>query len=271
MLTLFRNVFAPPRHLILLVIAGWLGMVLADGRARKGNIGESALDALILSMLVAFVAGGRLLFVAAHFAAFVASPVSLLSPNVNSFDTWGALAIAAIVGAIVIQRRQLPLWQTLDLLAPLFAALMIGLSLSHLASGYAFGAEADLPWSIQLWGAPRHPTQLYELLAALLTLCVIWFWKRWARPGSIFLVWLALAAAGRLIVEGFRGDSTLVFGGLRLAQIIAWAVLAAALLGLELLARFRNHEDAPALQSPAPQPQAVSTKKRTAVRRGDAP
>ncbi len=237
MLNLFRAIFAPPRDLILLLLAGWLGLALSDCRAKASMLGEKSFDTLVFTMLTAFVIGGRVLFLAAHSAAFVASPLSLFSLNLDLFDVWGALAAAAIAAAIVIQRKRLPAWETLDLLVPLFAALGVGLGLSHLASGAAFGSEAHLPWSIELWGAMRHPTQIYELVASLLMLGIVWFWRPAYQPGSIFLMWLALAAGSRLIVEGFRGDSTLVLGGLRLAQILAWMVLAGSLVALELRQR----------------------------------
>ncbi len=232
---LFRAVFAPPRDLILLLLAGWFGLWLADRRAKATAIGERAFDSVVFTMAIAFVVGGRLLFLAAHWAAFAASPASLFSPSRDMFDTWGGLAAAAIAGAVAMQQKRLPALQTLDLLAPLLAALGVGMGLSHLASGAAFGSEAHLPWSIELWGAPRHPTQVYELIAALIVLGAVWFWQPRLKSGGRFLLWLALAAASRLLIEGFRGDSTLVFGGLRAAQIIAWFLLAAALVGLEAL------------------------------------
>ncbi len=246
---LFRAVFAPPRDLILLLLAGWLGLWLADRRAKAGGIGERALDEVVFGMAIAFIIGGRILFLAAHWTAFTASPASILSLNRDLFDLWGGVAAAAIAAAVVVQRRGLPAWQVLDLLAPLLAALGVGASLSHIASGAAFGSEAHLPWSIQLWGAERHPTQAYELIAALIALGIIWFWQRNLEPGSRFLLWVALAAASRLIIEGFRGDSTLVFGGLRLAQVVAWMLLAAALLGLELLQTRKSIQPEAAISS----------------------
>jgi prolipoprotein diacylglyceryltransferase len=80
-----------------------------------------------------------------------------------------------------------------------------------------------------LWNAARHPSQIYELLASLLIFCLLWFNKANLRPGLLFLNFAALTAGARLFLEAFRGDSTLIFGGLRLAQIIAWAILAVAL------------------------------------------
>jgi prolipoprotein diacylglyceryltransferase len=68
------------------------------------------------------------------------------------------------------------------------------------------------------------------LIAALLIFGLIWFRKSDTPAGSDFLLFAALTAAARLFLEAFRGDSTLILGGLRQAQVIAWAVLAAALL-----------------------------------------
>ncbi len=236
MLELFRAVFATPRDLILIVAAGWVGLALADRRAKQTAIGEKAVDSLTFAMVVTFVLGGRLLYAVEHISAFVSSPASILSLNIGLFDLWGALASAAVAAAVVMQRRHLPVWQVLDLLAPFLAALSVGLALSHIATGAAFGRETNVPWAIDLWGAQRHPTQVYELLAGLVILGIVWFYgRRGTLPGKTFLLWLAAAAGSRLVIEGFRGESTLVFGGLRLAQIIAWVVLAAALAGLEFI------------------------------------
>jgi prolipoprotein diacylglyceryltransferase len=245
MLSLFRAIFAPPRDLILVLLAAWIGLALADRRARKTPIGEKAFDVLVFVMLAAFALGGQLLAFAAHWAAFSSSPASILSLNKDLFDLWGGMASAAIAAAVVIQRKRLPAWQALDLLSVLLAALSVGLALSHLASGAAFGRTTDLPWAIQLWGARRHPTQVYELVAGLITFAAIWFWNAGVQPGRRFLWWLALTALGRLVIEGFRGDSTLLLGGVRLAQVVAWIVLAGALAVLELLqARGRKEPDA---------------------------
>jgi prolipoprotein diacylglyceryltransferase len=119
----------------------------------------------------------------------------------------------------------------------LFAALAVGLSLSHLAAGSAFGRPTDLPWGLELWNEIRHPTQIYEFVSALLIFGIIWLQKMDRPAGSTFLAFAALTAAARLFLEAFRGDSTLVLGGLRLAQILAWAVLAIVLFASESIRR----------------------------------
>jgi prolipoprotein diacylglyceryltransferase len=103
------------------------------------------------------------------------------------------------------------------------------LHLAHLAAGTAFGSPTDLPWGIELWNARRHPTQAYELLAALVIFCVVWFRKTNVPAGVLFLNLIALSAGARLFFEAFRGDGVPVFEGFRLNQIAAWIVLAIAL------------------------------------------
>jgi phosphatidylglycerol:prolipoprotein diacylglycerol transferase len=111
----------------------------------------------------------------------------------------------------------------------------MGLALAHLAAGTAFGKPTTLPWGIDLWNAKRHPTQIYELIVSLLIFGILWFRKNGYPGGSEFLLFTALTAGARLFLETFRGDSILVFGGVRLAQVIAWILLGAALIANEAL------------------------------------
>jgi phosphatidylglycerol:prolipoprotein diacylglycerol transferase len=127
------------------------------------------------------------------------------------------------------------LWSTLDALTPLFASLAVGLSLSHLAAGTAFGSPTSLPWGFDLWNAVRHPTQIYEFIGSLLILGFIWLRKKDSPVGSAFIWFAALTSAARLFLEAFRGDSTLVLSGFRLAQILAWIVLAVAFFAHEMV------------------------------------
>jgi phosphatidylglycerol:prolipoprotein diacylglycerol transferase len=233
MIALFRSLFAPPRHLILVLVALWFGLALSEKRADRQSISRDILNNLVYSSLFGYIVGGRVLFALANYSAFEASPLSLFSINIDLFDPAGALITALLVGFVYGQRQKQRWWSILDVLTPLFAILAIGLSLSNLAAGTAFGSQTDLPWGITLWNARRHPTQIYELIAALLVFAVIWFREPKSSLGSTFLSFAALTAAARLFLEAFRGDSTLVFGGLRLAQIVAWVVLALTLMAVE--------------------------------------
>ncbi|GAB4459730.1 MAG: prolipoprotein diacylglyceryl transferase [Anaerolineales bacterium] len=225
MIEAFRSLFAPPRHFILLVAALWVGLTLAEKRSERHGVSKEQLNNLTFYALIAYVVGGRLLFALSNLSAFSQSPFSVFSPNPDLFDPTGGLVVAILVALIYGQRQKLQLWGTLDALTPIFAILAIGLHLADLAAGTAFGSPTTLPWGIDLWNAARHPAQLYELLASLLIFGWLWSRKADSPNGLLFLNFTALTAGARLFLEAFRGDSTPVFGGLRLAQIAAWTVL----------------------------------------------
>ena len=237
MINLFYDLFAPPRHLILLLVAMWMGLALSERRSARHGISKDVLNNIVFYSVIGYILGGRLLFAVSNLSAFTKSPLSLFSINIDLFDPLGALVVAVLVGFVYGYRQKLPMWGTLDALAPLFAIFAVGLSLSHLAAGTAFGSPTTLPWGMELWNATRHPSPLYELLASLLTFSLLWFPKRDLRPGILFLTFTALTAGSRLFLEAFRGDSTLVFGEFRLAQIVAWIVLAAVLFASESIRR----------------------------------
>jgi prolipoprotein diacylglyceryltransferase len=52
-----------------------------------------------------------------------------------------------------------------------------------------------------------------------------------------FLAFTASSAAVRLFLEAFRGDSLLTDNGLRVAQLLAWAVLAISLVAVHRIQR----------------------------------
>lgn len=237
MITFFRSIFAPPRHLILPLVALWVGLWLAEKRTQQHGISKDSLSNIFFYGLFGYVLGGRLLYALANYPFFVDSPRSLFSRDLNLFDPLGAFAVACIVALVYGSRQKLSFWSTLDALTPVCAALAVGLSLAHLAAGSAFGSPTDLPWGIRLWNEIRHPTQIYELIASLLVFAVLWLRRTESPAGTVFLVFLALTAASRLFLEAFRGDSTLLPGGLRLAQVIAWGVLAVAFFAIEWIHR----------------------------------
>jgi phosphatidylglycerol:prolipoprotein diacylglycerol transferase len=233
MLTLFRNLFSPPRHMILLVAAAWIGLTFAEKRAERYGISKDELNNITFYGLLAFIVGGRLSFVLQNISIFLKSPTGIISINPDIFDPIGAIAVAVMVALIYGQHRNLPLWPTLDALTPFFAILFIGIGLSHLAAGTAFGKETDLLWGIDLWNATRHPTQIYETLASLLIFGLLWFQKQNPRPGILFLTFVSLTAASRLFTEAFRGDNAFIFNNLNQNQVMAWVILAASFLFLE--------------------------------------
>lgn len=229
MIESFRAIFAPPRDLILLAAALWIGLALAEKRSERHGVSKDALNNLVFYSLFGYLLGGRILFALANYSAFVNSPLNIFSLNVDLFDSIGGISMGILAGCIYGKKQNLSFWNALDAITPILATTAIGLHLSHLAAGTAFGSPTTLPWGIELWSATRHPTQIYELLASLIIFALIWFRKSGLSPGALFLNFAALTAGARLFLEAFRGDSVLIFGGVRLAQVVAWVAMATAI------------------------------------------
>ena len=235
MIALFQSLFTPPRHMILLILALWAGLTLAERRAERHSIPKEHLSNLVFYACLAYILGGRLAFVLENLSVFAQSPFDILSLSPSIFDASGAALAALLTSLIYAYRQKLPPWSLLDALTPVFGALAIGLGLSHLAAETAYGKLTGLPWGIEMRGATRHPSQIYETAASLLTFGLIWFKKADARLGALFLTFAALTAAARLFLEALRGDSAFIPGGFRLAQLIAWAALALCFILYEYL------------------------------------
>lgn len=226
----FRNLFAPPRHMILVVLALWGGLALAENRSERHGLAKDDLSNLVFYCVLAYILGGRIGFVLENLSIFSQSPLDIFSLSPNIFDVLYAGFVALLAGMIYLRRRGLPLWGTLDALTPVFALLAVGVALSHLAAETAYGKPTDLPWGIQMRNAVRHPSQIYESAASLLTFGLIWFRRPGPPPGILFLTFAALTAGWRLFLEAYRGDSTFILDGVRAAQVAAFAVLAISFL-----------------------------------------
>ncbi|MDH5507732.1 MAG: prolipoprotein diacylglyceryl transferase, partial [Anaerolineae bacterium] len=150
-----------------------------------------------------------------------------------------------VSGLIYGQRKGLRLRPTLDALTPVLAVLAIALAMANAASGKAFGAASELPWAIQLWGAMRHPTQIYQLLAAgWIAWCVAPSRTENQQPeGTLFTKFVIYSAAAHLFLEAFRGDSILLPNGWRSTQVLAWSILAIGLWAYGRL-QYPNHTEA---------------------------
>jgi prolipoprotein diacylglyceryltransferase len=227
---------ALPAPQIIMLVGFWLAYDLSERHSSYFKVNPSRISTLILVALLAGFAGARLAYAAQSFSAFRESPLSLLALRPEMLNPVGGWLAAILAAAWYARSRAMPLWPVLDTLTTLFAVLAVTLGLSHLAAGSAFGAPTRLPWAIQLWGENRHPSQVYETLAAVFAVALTWPGGRISdrsrqagSQGLRFWVFLAVSALARIFLESFRGDSILLMDMIRQAQVIAWGVLALSL------------------------------------------
>ncbi len=223
----------------LLLLAGiWWGITMVDREARRQALPNNLYTSMAVYGLLAGIVGARLGYALPFLEIYLRGPLSLFSLNFNTLAPREGLITALLISFVFAHRKKLPLWATLDTFMLGLAAFNIFYGLAHLSSGGAFGAPTSVPWAIELWGARRHPMQLYEILLAVFLLLMLQILKtRSPFHGFSFFAGLGWIAASRLFLEAFRGDSIVVLNGVRSAQIVSLGFLFVALLGIHLLAR----------------------------------
>ncbi len=222
----------------LFLIAGvWLGTLVIDRVADRQGVSAAKLNNVVFYSLLAGILGARLGYALRFLDVYLDDPAGLISLNPVTLSPSAGLVAGLLVALVIGQRQQMPAWRSVDALSPALAVFAIFQSLANLSSGDAFGAASNVPWAIDLWGAARHPSQVYEALAAGGIGLIVWKLSQKKHfPGFLFLTWVSLASVSRLALEAFRGDSVLILGALREAQLVSLVLLLAALSVLHLLA-----------------------------------
>ena len=218
---------------LILIAAFWLGLQTADFAARRLNVDPDDLWNAGFTGLIAGILGARVFYVVQFLDVYAARPSTALALNLQDMNWWGGAVAAVIAAGIYLWSGRVSLPRAAD-------ALVIGLAvaygvagLSAFFSGAAYGMPTSMPWGIELWGASRHPVQLYEFVAGIVVAGVLW----WLLPrrdfdGWLALVGVALLAGARVVVEAFRASPATIGDNFRIVQIGAWIILLIALATL---------------------------------------
>lgn len=218
--------FSVQAYGLLILVAVWAGLWLAARRASRLGVDGDHVYNLGFFTLLAALLGARLAYVLGHWSAYRSAPLSALSPTPTALAWPEGMVIGALVALIYWLRYRLPAGPTLDAIAP-GAALALALErLGAFLDGRHFGEPTTLPWGVSMWGEVRHPVQVYEMVALLVILAILW-WRRDRHffSGGLFVLFVALYAGARLFLEAFRADASLLAGGVRTTQLLALGVL----------------------------------------------
>ncbi len=220
--------FAVQTRELILLAAFWVASWAAERTAKRLGLRGDDVYNLGFYGLVAGLLGARLGYVIQYWSVYRDDLGAIFALNLNTLSPVAGLFVALATAYWYARRKRIANRRLLDALTPGLVVFTAGLALADLASGDGYGAPAQLPWSINLWGELRHPTQIYHLLATIAIGVVVW---RSSRPfdGARFGLFVALYAASRLFLEAFQGDSG-SFAGVRVVQVWSLIALVIALL-----------------------------------------
>lgn len=221
---------------VLAIIGGaWLGM----REARRKGLDVEKMQSLIFWGVIGGLVGARLFHVIDNPVVYASGPLSALYVWEGGLAIYGGLIGGVLAGFLYARHSGLPFWKTADAAAP---GLILGQALGRLAcipNGDAYGSPADVPWAFvytnpaamvppELLGTPLHPYPVYELVFDLAVLGLLWRLRGVYRAdGLLFLTYAGVYAIGRFLLTFLR-EEQIWFWGLQEAQIVALAVLVAA-------------------------------------------
>jgi len=232
------------------VVGAW---VLAGQLKRRGMNPELAWD-LLVWIAIGGIAGAKAYYLALHLQDVVADPIgSVLSRG--GFVWYGGLIGGVAAYYWQVRRRGLPLGIMFDATAPALAIAYaigrvgcflvgddyglptdswVGIAFPEGAppstAGYLRSIGAEIPASIpDSQVMTVHPTQLYEVGAALIMFAILWKLaaRKW-NPGRLFGVYLALYGVERFLIEFVRAKSDRFLLGLSTSQMASLLLLVVA-------------------------------------------
>jgi phosphatidylglycerol:prolipoprotein diacylglycerol transferase len=219
-----------PTAPLTIIIGLWLLLDVIERAARQRRLESKLTYNLAVTALAAGFVGARLAFVALHWSAYRDNLWGMVWPLTSGYEVWAGLVVGIFAALLVVRRHQLPLWPTLDALAPGLWVGFMAISLADFLGGPGYGKPTTVFWGIELFSLRRHPVQVYELLAGVVAL---WLWRRLARQnqpaGTLFLGSAAAYSALRLFVDAYRDNAPITNEGYHITQLIAFAVMLGSL------------------------------------------
>jgi phosphatidylglycerol:prolipoprotein diacylglycerol transferase len=217
-LVLFDRFLVISSYRAMLYLAAATTVLLALVIAGRHGLPVRRVAVCLALMALAMPVGARLLHAAINWPTYIADPALLVSLDFRGYSLYGGLLLSAAIGAIGCRWLVIGLARLADSAAP---ALGVGIAIARLGcflAGCCFGKATDLPWGVmfpvgsnahihqilsnpaRLSAGPQavHPTQLYELAAALAgAVIALWLMRRNTAVGTPFLAFTTWFSAAR--------------------------------------------------------------------------
>jgi len=205
-----------PAYGVMLAVSFIVALWYVKRKAPKHNIPSAIVENLAFYIIVGVIIGGRLLYVAFHWAQYRSDLLGIIRLWEGGMMFFGGFIGGFIAGALYVRQQRIPILKISDVVAP---SLGLGLFFTRIGcflNGCCFGTPSTLPWALRfpadcVAGASSvgsqtlHPTQLYESLFGL----ALFFFldRRLARPhrqGALLAQYLIFYGAFRFGIDFIR-------------------------------------------------------------------
>ena len=223
-----------------------LGYYIAEKMLKSENVSQKWIDSLFFYIIIATIVGARLGHVFFYgwdyYSQHPAEIFMVWHGGLASHGGTLGILIALIIHSKLITKRSV-LW-TLDRVVVPTALVAAFIRLGNLMNSEIYGVQTSLPWGFIFERngetVAKHPTQIYEALAYILTFVVLMYmyWKTRAkyREGLIFGLFFTAIFGARFLIEFIKEDQEAFEAGMAL-NMGQWLSVPFVLGGLFLAIR----------------------------------
>jgi len=188
-----------------------LGYYIAEKMLKSENVSQKWIDSLFFYIIIATIVGARLGHVFFYgwdyYSQHPAEIFMVWHGGLASHGGTLGILIALIIHSKLITKRSV-LW-TLDRVVVPTALVAAFIRLGNLMNSEIYGIQTSLPWGFIFERngetVAKHPTQIYEALAYILTFVVLMYmyWKTRSkyREGLIFGLFFTAIFGSRFLIE----------------------------------------------------------------------
>jgi phosphatidylglycerol---prolipoprotein diacylglyceryl transferase len=196
-------------------------------------------NTLFILLITAGVVGGKFFLIFERPSYYLSNPGQLLSGS--GFVFYGSLLFCIPTMILFFRKNKIPVLAMLDVMA-IVTCIVHGFGrIGCFMAGCCYGIPTDSFLGViftdpvcqaEPLNTSLHPTQLYESgFIFLLMASLLWLKSKKQFDGQLFLLYLMIYAAGRGVIEIFRGDIARGFvidGIISNSQFISLLVIAVA-------------------------------------------
>jgi phosphatidylglycerol:prolipoprotein diacylglycerol transferase len=223
----------------MLMLAFLTATAVAARLGRQRGIAPEQIFDLTAMILVAAIAGARLLYVALNADYFRENPGHIWRLWEGGLSFHGGLLGGLLVGIFFCRQRGLSFLRLGDVVAP---GVALGYAIGRIGcflNGCCYGAPTDLPWACRFHDPPitgpltppSHPTQIYASIINLgIFALLLAIFRRQRRTGQVLWSYLLFYAVYRFFIEFLRKGVTaqVAAAGLTQAQWASIGMMLAA-------------------------------------------
>jgi len=213
---------------MMVAIAFLFGIFIAKLEAIRKKINPDLAYDFSFYILVGALVSARIYYILFFdLKGFLNDPLYIFKVWQGGLSIHGGIFGGIATGLIFSRIRKISFWILADLIAP---SIILGQAIGRLGC-FLNGCCSGLPIK-PFCGVNSHPTQIYELILDFIGFSLLWSLRKNIKfEGGLFLLYLMMYAAIRIIVSQFRADNFYLLGtNLTLAGLTSVIIFTTAII-----------------------------------------